>query len=266
MTHRFIFTFVTTLAVVSLADAAGVRAQASAATIPIAGARLMPSKTPEGIRWDARYIVDLDASSHFDGGTIAFAAPLATGERLEPSPGVSPIVDPRTDRITAIAVERSAVHGRTIQARFVAHELTESAPIARGSSVQIVEPPSRMIIDVDPLHGFEKHVGYVAPRTIGHSAREEARRLTGTPIKLTENLVYVRGDDVRPDMGFKATLVDQGRRSQRGAAGVAVLFLGIVAGLGIAAKRLARAASAERAERILKAEIDGLTPKKTHRA
>jgi hypothetical protein len=249
-TNRFIFAFVTTAMMFAASLAA-------AAPIPIAGARLLPSKTAEGIRWDARYIVDLDASNHFEGGTIELAAPLPESERplIEPSPYITAVID-KNHRITGIQVAPEALRGRSIEASFITTGF--SAPIAQGSSVQIIEPPERMMIDVDPMHGFEKHVGYVAPRSISHSAREEARRLTDTSIKLTKNLTYVRGDDIRPETGFKAKLVDQKERTRSGSIGIGILFIGVVGSLIFAAKRLTHSASVERADRILKAEIDGL--------
>jgi hypothetical protein len=255
--NRFIFAFVT-----AIAFFVAITGSAQAAPIPIVGARLTPSKTSEGIRWDARYIVDLDvvSSPQFEGGVIDLAAPLPTEVRLEPRAGLQPLVDSR-NHIIAIFVEPAGLRDRTIDASFVAPNVSESAPIARGSSVQIIEAPQRMILEVLPLHGFEKHVGYVAPRGISHSAREEARRLTETPVRISQTLIYVRGDDIQPDVGFKTKLVDQRERTRSGSIGVGLLFAGLVGALVIAARRLRHSASVERADRILKAEIDGLRSK-----
>jgi len=249
-----------TVAVLLVATLTAFASNARAATtpIPIAAARFTPSRTPEGLRWDARYIVDVDAAWEFQGGTLPFAVPLAQNERLVvTSPGVRAMNE--GDRIVGLVVDREALQDRTIRASFltpVSHfaRFEMGVPVLASPSVQIIDPPLTTMEWTLPV-GFEKHVGYVAPPGIGHSAREEARRLTDTPAKISESLVYVRGDDLLKSQ-LHATIVEPRERTRSGTIGIACVFVVAVGGLVVAARRLRHTAGVERADQILKDEID----------
>jgi len=102
---------------------------------------------------------------------------------------------------------------------------------------------------------LERHVGFVAARGIGHDAREEARRRTDLPLDLVTRPVYVRGDDVAAAGGLSARIGDAPARSRTNAVAVAVAFAAVVGALVLAARRLRDAATVERADAWLAADI-----------
>jgi hypothetical protein len=229
--------------------------------IPLAGAIVVARRIAEGLVWDARFIVEVDTAVDFRGGVLALAVPLPPGEVLRATPntrGVAAIVS--GDRIVALCVGPDGIHDRTVLASFlqpVPLGPSLGAPIVPGQVVQIVDVASgnEARIDVsDPT--FERHVGYVAPPTIGHDAREEARRLTETRARVTSSPIFVRGDDIQAAGGLAGHLLDQRERAKGSALGVGFVFAGIVAALVLAAQRLRRRAGIERADALLASAID----------
>ncbi len=233
----------------------------AAPRVPLASAVFTPRSVDGGLRWDARFILDVDAAFDFRGGALAFAEPLPPGETLMTS-ALVPITE--GDRLVGVCVPREALVDRTVSASFVQpipssghFSFTLGAPLVAGNTVQIIETSlgdQRIEPVVSPP--LEKHVGYVAPRAISDGAREEARRLTDVRAKVSSSPIYVRGDDVRAVGGLTARIVDPRTRARRSAAGVAIMFAALVGALVLAARKLGRSASVERADALLASEID----------
>ena len=264
---------VSSMAVPSAASASDVRdasidaasctqASIGAPSIRLAGAVFTARAVDDGLGWDARFILDVDAAFDFRGGVLPFAVPLPAGEELVPTPGLAAVTD--GDRVIGLCVAREALRDRTVSASFVQRTAPSAsvpielgAPVAAGTAVQIIETSigdRRIEPAATPL--LEKHVGYAAPRAISHGAREEARRLTDVRAKVSTSPIYVRGDDVHAIGGLKARIVDPRTRARRSAAGVGVAFAGIVGVLVLAARKLRDTASVERADALLASEID----------
>ena len=241
------------------------QASIGAASIPLAGAVFTARALEDGLGWDARFILDVDAAFDFRGGVLPFAVPLPSGEELVPAPGLAAVTD--GDRIVGLCVGRDALRDRTVSASFVQRPAAAAsvgvelgAPVAAGSAVQIIETSigeRRIEPAATPL--LEKHVGYVAPRAISHGAREEARRLTDVRAKVSTSPIYVRGDDVHAIGGLTGRIVDPQTRARRSAAGVGIVFAGIVGALVLAARKLRDTAGVERADALLASEIDATT-------
>jgi hypothetical protein len=252
-----------------MSAAALVLAAACANPAPIVGGIYVARRAEEGIAWDARFVLDVDASFEFQGGRVTFAVPLPVGETLRAEPGLTPVMEPSADgpRISGLCVEPSAVHGRAIHAFFT--QSTElradrptrlGAPIVAGTAVQIVDAPVGNEIRLEATRGagLEPHVGFLAGHGIGHDAREEARRLTDTPLLVGHTSIYVRGDDLKTAGPLEGPLVGTRAKSKGSIAGAALAFLGVVAALVLGARRLKRAATVERADAVLASEIDAV--------
>lgn len=238
-------------------------APACEAPIALSSAHIGARPVTEGITWDVRYILDMETADDFRGGTLRFSVPLPAGETLRSAPGLLPVLE--AGRIVGICVLPEALHARTVEASFLqptstaVHEsIALGAPVAEGNAVQIVEPRSQGDVRLDWTldRTIERHVGYLAPRAVGASVREEARRLTDTHRTVTDMPLYVRGTDVAAVGGLRGRFVTPPARTTATALGVGALFAGIVVALVIAARRLRRAADAERADALLASEID----------
>lgn len=231
-------------------------------SIELAGAIFSPRRAESGLAWDARFIVDVDAASDFRGGTLPLAVPLPPGETLVPTPGIEAELD--GDRLVALCVAPDAIRGRTLFASFAQpaprsgrDAIALGAPVAASGAVQIVDTSvgdARLEVSDAPL--LEKHVGYIAARTISAGARAEARRLTEVRARLSASPLYLRGEDVRVAGGLTARIVEPRVRARESALGVALAFAGIAGALVLAARRLQRSASIERADAVLASEID----------
>jgi hypothetical protein len=230
--------------------------------IPLAGAVLTPRPVEGGLRWDARFILDVEAAFDFRGGVLPLAVPLPTGMELIATPGLAALES--DGRIAGLCVARDALHDRTVSVSFLQHLLATGpnpvelgAPVAAGSAVQIIETSiGEKWIEPIATSRLERHVGYVAPRAISGGAREEARRLTGVPAKVSTSPIYVRGDDVHTIGGLSARIVDPKARARGSALGAGIVFVGIVGALVLAARKLRDTASVERADALLASQID----------
>jgi hypothetical protein len=213
-------------------------------------------------------VLSPESASEIEGGakrTIRFAVPLAEGESVEASWGVAPLLE--NGKVVGVVVDRAALDDRTIRAvvnQRVAfdgdHARRLGAPVAAGTSFQIVDGDlgAGARFEFEAGRALERHVGYVAPAGINHSAREEARRLTGYSSRVTGAPLYVRGDDVRASNGLAATILTARARARLGTTAIAVLFGAIVTALLLAVRKLKHDASVERAEAVLAAEVDAL--------
>lgn len=238
----------------------------------VMGGLFTPTRTGDGVSWDARWVLPYDASATLETPhLIRFAVPLPEGATLRPRPGVAAVVE--GGRLVGVTVERAALEGPG--ARAVRVEITQplpraategivlGAPVARGSGVQIIDGDlgagARFEVEAKGgglRGGLERHVGFTAPSGVEHSAREEARRLTGYSQRVSGAPIYVRGEDVRAMGPLRASVVTGAARKNGGAMAVGFGFAAVVTALVVAMKKLRDRASVERADAILAAEVD----------
>ncbi len=263
---RLVF-LVTLLLVALVGTAHGAPAQAGmpAGEARVAGALFTPTRTDDGVRWQAQWVLTPESANDIASGaalTLRFAVPLVDGEVEEATPGIVPLLE--NGRFTGVVVDRAAGPGRTMSA--VVHHRTSldgsqpyGAPVAAGSALQIIDGDlgagTRFEIETGRI--LEKGVGHVAPPGTSHAAREEARRLTGYTARVTGAAVYVRGDDVR-SQGRLVAAVTPRARGHRGTVAIAVVFGAIVLALFAAVRKLRHAAGVERADALLASELDAL--------
>lgn len=216
--------------------------------IPLAAARFSPRLDGDKVTWDARYIVEVDTAFDFKGGRITLATPLPNPQGIQ---GLEPIIE--NNQVTALCVPAAALHDRTIAVSIQG----QSIPVALGSTVQIIDTSVKGKDTHVEFGGarLDRYLGYLAPRSVGHDAREEARRLTDTSISIASSPAFVRGDDVRAEP-LKIKLVEPPARSRTSTLGVGAFFVALVAALLFAARKLRDLASVEQADAYLASEID----------
>ena len=242
----------------------------------VAGGLFTPTRTEGGISWRAHWVLTPDSAADLESGPalVRFATPLGPDETVEAGFGVTPLVE--GGAVTGVVVDRTAVEGRTVRGVVLQRLAGDGrkvarlgAPVAAGSSLQIVDTDlgAGVRFEVETANVLERHVGFVAPPGIGHAAREEARRLTGYEARVNGAALYVRGDDVRGAKGpsgangangLRASVVTPAARAHGGTIAIAVAFVAMVAALLAAVRKLRHAASVERADALLAAEVDAL--------
>ena len=264
--------FVVLIAMVALAASAHADPPpqpAQAATV--AAALYTPTRVDDGIEWHVRWVLTPEAANDLSQGaarTVRFAVPLGPDEQLEKIWGVTPMLE--NGAVVGVVLDRAGLtDGRVIAAtlqqrlaREHVHAVHLAAPVAVGSALQIVDADlgGGTRFDLDPSRVLEKRVGFMAPPGASPAARAEARRLTGYAEHLSGAAIYVRGDDVKALGGLVATLESPRARARGGEIGIAVAFGIVLVGLGLAVRKLRHAASVERADAILAAEVDALGP------
>lgn len=263
--------FVVVFVLVALAASAHAHAAPAVPAVPqeahVAGGLFTPTRTDGGISWRAHWVLTPESATDLDRGSrlVRFAMPLGPDETVEAGFGVTPFVE--GGAVTGVVVDRTAADGRTV--RGVVHQRLAGdgrkvarlgSPVAAGSSLQIVDTDlgAGVRFEVETANVLERHVGFVAPPGIGHAAREEARRLTGYEARVNGAALYVRGDDVHGANGLRASVVTPAARAHGGTIAIAVAFVAIVAALFAAVRKLRHAASVERADALLAAEVDAL--------
>jgi len=233
--------------------------------VPIVAALSIAHRTEGGLSWDARFVVDIAAARDFQGGAMMFAAPLP--DVVAPQAGIEAIVD--GDRVTGLCVSPAALENRTIHAYFTQiaelsprHDTQLGVPIVAGSAVQMVDAAVGDELRLESVRGggLAPHVGFLAASGIGRDAREEARRLTDAPLPVGRTQIFVRGDDLRTGGALEGRLLGTRAKSPASIAGAALAFAFVVVALVGLARRLRRAASIERADAVLAAEIDATAP------
>ena len=258
--------FVVVLVLIALAGSAHAAPEALPADAQVAGALFTPTRSDDGIDWSAHWVLTPDVAADVEGGAkrvVRFAVPLRDGETLESTWGVTPLLD--GGRVTGVIVDRAGLDGRTVRA--VVHQRARhdgtvplGAPVAAGHAFQIIDGDlgggTRLEVQTGPF--LERGVGHVAPPGTSHAAREEARRLTGYDARVTGAPLYVRGDDVRAANGFAATVVTAKARGRGGFFAIAGIFAAFVGALLFAMRRLRHAATVERADALLAADLDAL--------
>jgi hypothetical protein len=246
-------------------------ARAADSVAHVAAALYVPKVTAEGVEWDARWVLAAaDAAAVHDDDTlvIRFARPLPEGETLwleTSAPALERIPTIRgvyeNGRMVAVRVPGSLVDGRSVHATLVQRPLPKSttwlvgAPIGEGTAAQIIDgslgASSRLELDDGR---FESHVGHQTSRRLSHAAREEARRLTGYDTRLSGAAIFVSGEDLRSG-DLVARVVSPRERARHGYLALLGVFGAIVAALVWMLRRLRHAASVERADALLAAEI-----------
>ena len=229
-----------------------------------------PQRNEDGLAWRVRFVLSPEAAADVrDGGftTIRFANPLGPDARLEPRDGITELRE--NDRVVGVVVREAALKVRDVTLTVQQHvpdekkpSLVLAAPLASGTTLQIIDADlgSGTRLEVAPNVVLEKHVGFMAPAGTGESAREEARRLTGYEERVSGAAIYARGDDVRVSSGLRATLETPRDRGKPGVVGAALVFGAVVVALLFAVNRLRHAATLERADALLAAEVDALSP------
>ena len=235
----------------------------------VAGALFTPSQTREGIVWRSQWVLTPESAVAIDGGetrTLRLALPLDESARFEPTFGIVPVVE--GGRVTALRVDRAALVERTVTTTVIQRLpstgerwMRLGVPVAAGTAHQIVDGDlgAGTRFEVETGHSLERRVGYVAPPGLSHAAREEARRLTGYDSRVTGAPLYVRGEDVRAMGGIEATLMTPHSRARHTTLAIGVVFGGLVVALFAAVRKLRHAASVERADALLAAEVDALS-------
>jgi hypothetical protein len=235
--------------------------------VHVSTALFVPTRTDEGLEWRASWVLTPESSAELEEGAprlLRFATPLGEGERVEGGFGVTPFVEGGV--VTGVVVDRTAQDGRTVrgvvQQRLAGDGRARAllgAPVAVGSALQIVDADlgGGTRLEVETGRRLERHVGFVAPPGTGHAAREEARRLTGYAARVNGAAIYVRGDDVR-GARFHASVITPAARAKGGTLAVGAAFVAVVGALVFAVRRLRHAASVERADALLAAEVDAL--------
>lgn len=236
-------------------------APALAAEAPVAAARHEGVVTSSTIRWRSEYVLRPVLPPAID---LAF--PLPEGTAIDASPDVTPVE--RSGRIVALRVlPAAASRGRitvTLTQPLDRHggEVRLGPPIAAGDSAQIVDVTGGddLRFEPDARTLLERHVGFFAPADLAPSARDACDRLVGyVRSRTTDDPMYVLASPpLIAGEGIRGTLSSSGERARAGALGAGGIFVGLVIGLGLLQRRLARAAKIEQAERTLAAEFERL--------
>ncbi|MDB4943624.1 MAG: hypothetical protein JWP97_3158 [Labilithrix sp.] len=259
----------------ALLSVAGTASASSGAPVPdppparVAAGLFTPARTDDGLAWRVRWVLSPESVDEIyaDGPRVLrFALPLPEGSRLEQGAGLVPVTE--GTQVVGVVVSRSAVHGREVHATVLQHlargarpaATTLAAPLAAGGALQLIDGDlgSGTRLAVTEGRVLEQHVGFMAPAGVSLAAREEVRRLTGFEERVSGAAIYVRGDDVRVGGGITATLETPHDRGRPGVIAIALAFGGMAVALVVAASRLRHAASIERADAILAAELDAL--------
>jgi len=259
--------FVVLIALVALAASAHAEPPRETA---VASALFTPVRVQDGLEWRIRWVLTPEAGHDLTEGmprAVRFAVPLGPDEALEPTWGITPIVE--HGAVVGVTLDQSGlIDGRVIAATLHqklapdhVHDVRLGAPVAGGSALQIIDADvgGGTRFELEPSRVLEKRVGFMAPPGASPAAREEARRLTGYVEHLSGAALYVRGDDVKALGGLVATLETPRARARGGVIGIAVAFAALVLALGVAVRKLRHAAGVERADAILAAEVDALS-------
>jgi hypothetical protein len=233
----------------------------------IDGATFTPTVADDGaITWRARWVLARETVDLLRDRDVVLrlATPLPRGETLAPSRGVEAVLE--DERITAVRVSAGALEiresgmGRDVRATFVQRGSRGvlGAPFVLGDAVQILDvaPANGARLEIDPRGPFVRHVGYFAPDSLTHAARQQARSVTWFGGDVMESALYARGDDVRAAGRIAGEAFTRQQIAARTVLPIAGIFVAIVAALFVAMRRLRHAAGAERADALLALEIE----------
>ena len=266
--------FAVVLVLIALAGTAHASPAAPPADAQLAAALFTPTRTEDGIDWSAHWVLTPDVAAEVERGAtriVRFALPLGDDETIESTWGVAALME--GGHVTGVVVDRAGLDGRTVRA--IVHQRTRhegtirlGAPVAAGHVYQIIDGDlgAGTVLEVQTDRLLERNVGHVAPPGTSHAAREEARRLTGYDARVTGAPLYVRGDDVRAANGLSATIVTARARGRGGFLAIGAVFALFVGALLLAMRKLRHAASVERADALLAADLDALEPEPVGRS
>ena len=191
--------------------------------------------------------------------TVRLASPLPIGSRLEKNDAITPIEE-RGQIMGFAVIDRSAtsiavvIHEALPRTKDHVH-LT--APLADGDAVQIVDASGPGGLHFEPAAAsiLERRVGYYASPGLGRHERAETDAGLGYRKTRAGDLpLYVRATPSLAS-GIDGTLSTEAMRTRTGAIGAGVIFVGMIAALGMAYRRVAGAARFEHAERALEDEF-----------
>jgi hypothetical protein len=245
----------------TLAAALALSAPAAAAEGPILAAHHAAIVTASSVRFHSEYVLQGSLTP-----TIDLAFPLPEGTTIDPSADVAPIE--REGRIVGLRVlAAGAIRGRV--EIMLAEPLDRNgdaariaAPLASGDAVQIVEVTGADDLRFEPAASLqlERHVGFFAPLELSPSARDACDKAVHyVRLRTIDDPIYVQSTArIAAEEGLRGTLTTREDRGRSGAIGAAGLFLGLVVGLVLLQRRLARTARIEHAEQTLAAEFERL--------
>lgn len=244
----------------------------------VTGAVYTPMEKDGVLIWYARWMVAPELYTTREDAQpkeIRFATPLPAGAALAVvdenhvlGPSVEAIVE--GGRIVGVRVLRmplptgeslgnAAVRARITQpAPKPGERITFAVPVVRGPALQIIDGivDGGPRVDVEGGDVLERHIGWVGPRGATKEDRFAAQAAARFFVPgVRGNTIFVRGDDVRALGGLRGTITTPISRSTMIAIGGA--FAAIVLALLYALRKLRHAASVERADAILRLEIEG---------
>lgn len=207
----------------------------------------------DGIVWRSQY-------DFGEGQTaVRLASPLPIGSRFEKS-GEANAIEENGQIIGFYAINSSAT-----SIAIVLHEafakrgdhVRLTAPLAEGDAVQIIDAsgPRGLHFEPVPASNLERRVGYYAAPGFGKHGRAERDATLGYRKRQAGDLpLYVRAT---PELasGIDGTLSTEAMRTRTGVIGAGVIFVGMIAALGAAYRKVAGAARFEHAERTLEEEF-----------
>jgi hypothetical protein len=249
------------LPVLALASALAFSAPAAAEEGPIVAARHAGIVTASIVRFHSEYVLRGSLTEVID---LAF--PLPEGSTVDPSTEIAPVE--RDGRIVALRVlTPGALRGRVdvllsepLDRRGNAARV--AAPIAAGDAVQIVEVTGAddLRFEPDASLQLERHVGFFAPPELSPGARDACDKAVGyVRLRTIDDPLYVQATaQIAADQGLQGTFSTRADRGRSGAIGAAAAFFGLVVGLVLLQRRLARTARIEHAEQTLAAEFEKL--------
>ncbi len=220
---------------------------------PVRGAIHRGTIEGETIVWCSQFTLGDDQS------IVRLASPLPIGSRLETNDAITPIEE--HGQIVGFAV----IHGSPTSIAVVIHEALKknkdrvrlTAPIADGDAVQIIDTSGPGGLHFEPAaeSTLERRVGYYASAGLGKHERAEGDTALGyRKTRAGDTPLYVRATADLAS-GIDGTLSTEAMRTRTGAIGAGVIFVGMIAALGIAYRRVTGAARFEHAERTLEDEF-----------
>lgn len=191
--------------------------------------------------------------------TVRLASPLPKGSRLEKNDAIAAIEE--GGQIVGFSVIDSSATSIAV----VLHETLSrkkdhvrlTAPLADGDTVQIVDAsgPGGLHFEPAPSSTLERRVGYYAFPGLGDHERGERDTSLGYRKRQAGDLpLYVRATPAMAS-GIDGALSTEAMRTRTGTIGAGVIFVGMIAALGMAYRKVAGAARFEHAERTLEEEF-----------
>lgn len=190
---------------------------------------------------------------------VRLASPLPSGSRVDREGDITVIEE--NGQIIGFSTTEQNAPSIAVAIRepfpYAKERVHLTAPLAEGDAVQIVDVsgPGGLHFEPLPASTLERRVGYYAyPGFAKHGRAERDATLAYRKNKAGDLPLYVRAT---PELasGIDGTLTTESMRTRSGAIGAGVIFVGMIAALGLAYRRFADAARFEQAERTLEEEF-----------